>query len=60
MNDSLDTSTDGLIDEIARYLAAVDVFRAEGREPSWRPEHRPDAARLERFSSDPREHRRVH
>jgi hypothetical protein len=25
----------GLIDEIARYLAAVDLFRAEGREPQW-------------------------
>jgi len=38
MNDTLDTTTEGLIDEITRYLAAVDVFRAEGREPTWRPE----------------------
>jgi hypothetical protein len=38
MNDTLDTSTDGLVDEITRYLAAVDIFRAEGREPIWRPE----------------------
>lgn len=38
MNDTLDTNTEGLVDEIARYLAAVDVFRAEGREPFWRPE----------------------
>ena len=38
MNDTLDTSTEGLIGEIARYLAAVDTFRAEGREPIWRPE----------------------
>jgi hypothetical protein len=38
MIDTLDTSTEGLIDEIARYLAVVDVFRAEGREPIWRLE----------------------
>lgn len=38
MNDTLDTSTEELVAEIARYLAAVDVFRAEGHEPIWRPE----------------------
>jgi hypothetical protein len=27
-----------LVDEIRRYLAAVDVFRAEGAEPRWRAE----------------------
>jgi hypothetical protein len=27
-----------LIQEVERYLAAVEVFRAEGREPSWRRE----------------------
>jgi hypothetical protein len=27
-----------LIDEIRRYLAAVDAFRAEGREPHWQAE----------------------
>jgi hypothetical protein len=27
-----------LIEEIARYLAAVDVFRSVGCEPTWRPE----------------------
>jgi hypothetical protein len=27
-----------LIEEIERYLAAVDAFRAEGLEPSWRRE----------------------
>ena len=26
---------DALIAEIERYLAVVDVFRAEGREPRW-------------------------
>jgi hypothetical protein len=30
--------TKALIDEIARYLAAVDLFRALGREPTWLPE----------------------
>jgi hypothetical protein len=30
--------TEDLLDEIARYLAAVDVFRAEACEPTWRPE----------------------
>ena len=27
-----------LIDEITRYLAAVDLFRSLGSEPRWRPE----------------------
>lgn len=27
-----------LIEEIDRYLAAVDLFRAEACEPTWRPE----------------------
>jgi hypothetical protein len=27
--------TDGLIDEVRRYLVAVEAFRAEGREPRW-------------------------
>jgi len=30
--------TEDLLDEIARYLAAVDVFRAEACEPTWLPE----------------------
>jgi hypothetical protein len=30
--------TKALIDEIARYLAAVDLFRALGSEPTWLPE----------------------
>jgi hypothetical protein len=29
---------DELLREIARYLAAVDIFRAESCEPTWRPE----------------------
>ena len=28
-----------LIDEIRRYLAAVDAFRAAGCEPAWHTEH---------------------
>jgi hypothetical protein len=27
-----------LAEEAQRYLAVVDVFRAEGCEPDWRPE----------------------
>jgi hypothetical protein len=30
--------TEALLDEIARYLAAVDLFRAEACEPTWLPE----------------------
>jgi hypothetical protein len=36
MNETFDI--DALIDEIRRYLAAVDAFRHAGRTPSWRPE----------------------
>jgi hypothetical protein len=32
--------TDGLIDEVRRYLVAVEAFRAEGREPRWSCEER--------------------
>jgi len=30
-----------LFAEVQRYLAAVETFRAEGREPSWMAEHAP-------------------
>jgi hypothetical protein len=30
--------TEDLIEEIVRYLAAVELFRSVGCEPSWRPE----------------------
>ena len=30
-----------LAEEAQVYLALVDVFRAEGREPQWRPEPQP-------------------
>jgi hypothetical protein len=32
------TDPNALIDEIARYLSAVELFRAAGCEPTWRPE----------------------
>jgi hypothetical protein len=35
--------TQKLIEEIGRYLAAVDLFRAESCEPTWRPELHQDA-----------------
>jgi hypothetical protein len=31
----------GLMGEVRRYLAAVDLFRAEGLEPRWEPERVP-------------------
>ncbi len=38
MNAELDIDTEALADEIVRYLAAVDAFRAANCEPQWRPE----------------------
>lgn len=32
--------SEGLIDEVRRYLVAVEAFRAEGQEPRWSPEGR--------------------
>jgi hypothetical protein len=49
-----------LMEEIGRYLAAVDLFRYLGAEPSWRPEVADPAVALERFLSERREHRVVH
>ena len=40
------TDTGKLIEEIGRYLAAVDLFRASGCEPTWRPEHVREAVRF--------------
>lgn len=31
-----------LMEEVDRYLAAVDLFRAAGCEPTWRPERAPE------------------
>lgn len=38
VNQTLDIDIDALLGEIARYLAAVDAFRAVACEPTWRPE----------------------
>jgi hypothetical protein len=38
MNERLDIDFDGLLEEIARYLAAVEAFRAAACEPTWLPE----------------------
>jgi hypothetical protein len=36
-----DIDVERLLDQIARYLAAVDEFRRQGCEPHWRPEALP-------------------
>jgi hypothetical protein len=38
MNEQLPIDTEALVEEVGRYLAAVDLFRALECEPSWRPE----------------------
>lgn len=35
MDDVLATEVEKLVDEIGRYLAAVDAFRAANCEPKW-------------------------
>jgi hypothetical protein len=39
----LERELDRLLEEIDRYLVAVDGFRALGSEPEWRPELVPAA-----------------
>ena len=34
-HDTAKPAVDRLLDEIRRYLAAVDAFRREGYEPRW-------------------------
>jgi hypothetical protein len=41
MNRKLDIDAQALMREVARYLAAVDVFRQERCEPTWLPELAP-------------------
>jgi hypothetical protein len=43
MNGKLHTDSKALMREISRYLAVVDAFRAELREPTWLAELAPDA-----------------
>jgi hypothetical protein len=38
MTSGIHVDTEKLFDEIARYLAVVDVFRSADCEPRWRPE----------------------
>jgi hypothetical protein len=49
-----------LMEEVGRYLAAIDLFRSLDSEPSWRPEVSDPVVSLERTLSDRREHRVVH
>jgi hypothetical protein len=44
-----------MIEEITRYLAAVDAFRAAGCEPTWRPEPSFVAQRILTGSTDAHE-----
>jgi hypothetical protein len=53
MTGKLHIDSDALMREIARYLAAVDAFRAELCEPRWLPEpasqtRHPKASRVPR------------
>lgn len=48
-----------LMGEIDRYLAAVDLFRAEGHEPAWRSEIAAGVS-LERSLSERQDDRVVH
>lgn len=38
MRELRDIDIDALMREIARYLAAIDAFRAAACEPTWQPE----------------------
>jgi hypothetical protein len=38
MNEEFAIDYEALIREIERYLAVVDLYRAEDCEPTWRPE----------------------
>jgi hypothetical protein len=42
MSDETPAQHPCLAGEVARYLAAVDLFRHEGACPTWAPEHTPD------------------
>jgi hypothetical protein len=55
MNAIAHIDTEALIREAARYLAAVDVFRAERCEPTWRPELDPRDPLLPRAPRSPRQ-----
>jgi hypothetical protein len=44
VNEQTHIDTDELFLEIARYLATVDLYRAECCEPTWLPESAPSVA----------------
>ena len=44
MNEQIHIDRNELFLEITRYLAAVDLYRAERCEPTWLPESAPSAA----------------
>jgi hypothetical protein len=44
MSPQIDIDTNELFLEITRYLAAVDLYRAERCEPTWLPESAPSVA----------------
>jgi hypothetical protein len=54
MNELIHIDRKELFLEIARYLAAVDLYRAENCEPTWRPESRPCVAVKERLHARPK------
>jgi hypothetical protein len=47
MNEQIHIDTDELFLEIARYLAAVDLYRVERCEPKWLPESAPSMMSVE-------------
>lgn len=49
MNETTHIDHKKLLTEIARYLAAVDLYRAEHCEPTWRPESTPYVTSDERL-----------
>jgi hypothetical protein len=53
MKDRIDITA--LVEEIGRYLATVDAFRAAGCEPTWRADRATGAGREEETCSQ-REH----
>ena len=45
VNDQLLIDIEALVEEVNRYLAAVDLFRVLECEPTWRPECAPESSR---------------
>jgi len=45
VNEQLLIDIEALLEEIDRYLGAVDLFRVLECEPTWRPEHASESSR---------------